>query len=158
MGIFIVCVLLVLCISIDYADDNTTINNIDNATNDFNTSNYIVLNNSSSYYFNGTSGIVKAKSSDKIYTTGKKISEKAKLPIITMTGKPSCGCRYSYTWHTRTYLNYCPNCKHWNCLTNKHKWAARYEHEISCSRCDSDFCICCGKEKMGYSKVYLRKS
>ena len=62
-----------------------------------------------------------------------------------------------YYWHERTFVNYCPYCHRYGVLTNLHKWPARHEQEISCSRCRSDWCGVCGKEKMGYSKKYLRK-
>ena len=78
-------------------------------------------------------------------------------PTVTITCRPSCGCSKSYTWRTKTYLNYCPNCHCYNTLCDKHKRAARHEKELTCANCDSDFCGNCGKEKMGYSRKYLSK-
>lgn len=79
-------------------------------------------------------------------------------PKVTITCRPSCGkCSKAYTWRTKTYLNYCPNCHRYNTIYNKHKWGARHEKELTCAHCDSDFCGNCGKEKMGYSRKYLSK-
>lgn len=151
--LIVVLVLLCSCIAYDYAENNT-ITNIESTGSIIDSYNVTVVNNTTVIGVNESASNIVVKSSDKIYTS------KAKTPTITMTGKPSCQCgRYSsYTWRTRTYLNYCPNCHNWNCLVNKHKIQARYEQEISCQICDCDFCINCGKEKMGYSKKYLRKT
>ena len=152
IGIAIVSLLLVLCVATDSA---TTLNN--EKDSQYNLSKDTILVNNSSYIaLNGNDSYFVAKSTDKVYIN--KTTNKKKTPTITMTGKPSCGCKYSYTWHTRTYINYCPNCHHYNCLGNKHKYNARFEQEISCYNCDSDFCICCGKEKYSWSRVYLRRA
>ena len=153
IAIAIVVLLLGVCISVDYADD--TISNLNKTSMPKNIpKGTIIVNNSSVVGLNESASTIVGKSSDKIYTV------KQKYPTITMTGKPSCRCgRYSsYTWRTRTYLNYCPHCHHWNCLGNKHKWQSRYEQEITCFRCDSDYCINCGKTKYSWSNVYLRKA
>ena len=76
-------------------------------------------------------------------------------PLIGMYAKPSCGCRYSYTWHYREFINYCPNCGHYGTLRKNPKGVP--EREYTCSRCSSDFCGCCGKEKYSFSNVYLKK-
>ena len=148
-GIAIVGLLLVMCVAVDYAD------NIDYVVNNSDTSTIEIHNNVSVIGVNETDSNLVLKSGDKIHTIQ---AQKPSLPLITMTGKPSCGCNYGYYWHTRTYINYCPNCHHYNCLGNKHKYNARFEQEISCYNCDSDFCICCGKEKYSWSNVYLRSA
>ena len=118
--------------------------------------NATIINNSQYATLDKNSGI--AVSDGKVYTEKPK---KQKIRNITMTGKPSCtrcarnGC--AYTWRTKTYKNYCPNCHHYNCLGNKHKWSSRHEQEITCFSCDSDFCVNCGKEKYSWSKAYLKK-
>ena len=86
------------------------------------------------------------------------VSVKPKYPIVTITAKPSCGCKHSYTWHKRSFVDYCPHCHHYNCLVNKHKWQSRYEQELSCKFCDSDFCGVCGKTKYSWSRTYLRRA
>ena len=94
---------------------------------------------------------------DKKYKTSSKTGVILK-PTVSITCRPSCGrCSKAYTWRTKTYVNYCPNCHRYNTLLNKHKRGAKYEQELTCEACDSDFCGNCGKEKMGYSSKYLRK-
>lgn len=140
--------------SVDSADESITVKNDDKPLLDnfSKTDNAVILNGT--YY-------VLPNGSGKAVSDGKVHVDKSVKPTITMTGRPSCtrcarnGC--SYTWRTKTYVNYCPNCHHWNCLGNKHKSGAVHEKEITCFHCDSDFCVNCGKEKYSYSRVYLRK-
>ena len=146
-GIIIVLLLLSICITVDYAANDTIIVTSNQTVDmDINSSDIIVLNDS--YYAGETEGVAKLQSV---------VTERHKLPLITIISKPSCGCRKGYYWHERTFVNYCPYCHRYGVLTNLHKWPARHEQEISCSRCRSDWCGVCGKEKMGYSKKYLRK-
>lgn len=144
-GIIIVLLLLSICITVDYADDTITVT--ENQTVDIdNSSGIIVLNDT--YYSEEKGGVAKLH---------KVVTEKPKLPLITIISKPSCGCRNGYYWHKRTFVNYCPYCHRYGVLTNLHKWPARHEQEISCSKCRSDWCGVCGKEKYSWSKKYLRK-
>lgn len=152
IGILIVLILLTVCTSVDYATNYTNNDSIiasDNQT--INMTNVTYLNDTHFALMKG-SGVAKLNNV---------VVEKPKHKTITMTGKPSCsrcarnGC--AYTWRTKTYINYCPNCHHYGTLGNKHKWGSRHEKEITCFRCDSDFCINCGKEKYSWSGVYLRK-
>ena len=147
LGIIGVLLLLSICVSVDYADEITVNQTIENNTN-------CTLVNGTHYsheiiHENGVAHIHKV------------VIEKPKYPLITMRGKPSCSRCYrnhcSYTWRTKTYINYCPNCHHYGTLGNKHKWGSTHEQEITCFRCDSDYCVNCGKEKYSWSKVYLRK-
>ena len=150
--ILFISVFLILSLSVDTAENTDVIQNTNNSSVDINKN---ITNDS--YILPKDVGW--AKTDGKIYTDK---SVKPSKPTITMTGKPSCTrCarnHCSYTWRTRTYLNYCPNCHHWNCLGDKHKRGAVYEKEINCFRCDSDFCVSCGKEKYSWSNVYLSKS
>ncbi len=143
---------LIISLSADTADEDV-ISNINDSGHLSTIKNVTFINDT--YVLPKNTG--KAISDGKIYTD---TSVKVK-PKITMTGKPSCSrCarnHCSYTWRTKTYINYCPNCHHYNCLGNKHKWASRHEQEITCLRCDSDFCINCGKEKYSWSNKYLTK-
>lgn len=149
--IFVVVVLLVCCMAIDYADEDisVTVNqsqvNVSNCTeiDGVHYDNKIVESNST--------GIAKVH---------KIVHIKPKYPTITMTGKPSCSCgrKYSYRWYTRTYVNYCPYCHRYGTLYNAHKFQARFEKEITCKKCGSDWCIVCGKEKYSWSKRYLRRA
>ena len=150
--ILFISIFLLLSLSADTAEKtDDVITNINSSNNLQSISKDVIINDT--YVLPKDAGI--AKSDGKIYT------DKSVKPTITMTGKPSCTrCtrnHCSYTWRTKTYVNYCPNCKHWNCLGNKHKRGAVHEKEISCFRCDSDFCVNCGKEKYSWSKVYLSK-
>lgn len=147
-GILIVLVLLTICVAVDSADDTDTISNI----NESRQMNAVLLKNAT--FINGTSYVLPENTGTAV-TDGKIYTDKN---TVTITSKPSCGCRNVYRWHTRTFLDYCPNCRHYDCLTNKHKWGARYEQEISCKICDSDFCGVCGKEKYSWSHVYLKKA
>jgi len=147
VAIAIVLLLLGVCVSVDCASDvivsgNKTLN-VPNGT--------IVVNDSDAVVVDSKLSVIHCKS--KVYTV------KHKYPTITMTGKPSCSCgkRYSYKWYTKTYINYCPYCKRYGTLYNAHKHQARFEKEITCRKCGSDWCIVCGKEKYSWSRRYLRK-
>ena len=157
-GIVIVSLLLALCVAVDYAT-NDTITNIDGRVDEMNTSNLQLVNDTTIIGVNDSASNIVVKSTDKIHIDKTKNKKKVKkVPTVTITSRPSCGCGYGYYWHTFTFKDYCPNCGRHNCLINKHKWAARYENELTCKYCDSDFCGCCGKEKMSYSKKYLTKA
>lgn len=84
----------------------------------------------------------------------KKNTTKPKVSTITMTGKPSCRscCRRAYKWHIKTYKNYCPNCKRTNVLRKNPKGVP--EKELTCSRCDCDYCVVCGHDKSGGRRHY----
>lgn len=86
--------LLLMCVTFDYAENNT-ITNIKNTSDYLKDSNITIYNSSSVVNVNGSASNIVAKSSDKIYT--------AKQKTITITSKPSCGCGYGYYWHTFTY-------------------------------------------------------
>lgn len=154
-GIFIVVLLLCVCVHFDYADDTIVAKN---ESLKF-PKNVTVVNKSAEK-------VSIVKHDGKVYTDKSvkdkpKPKKKKKLATITMTGKPSCSrCARNhipYRWFTRTYVNYCPNCHHYNCLGNKHKSGSVYEQEITCFHCDSDFCVYDGKEKYSWSNVYLRR-
>ena len=149
--IFVVVVLLVCCMAIDYADEDISV-----------TVNQSQVNVSNCTEIDGVhydNKIVKSNSTG-IAKVHKIVHIKPKYPTITMTGKPSCSCgkRYSYRWYTRTYVNYCPYCHSYGTLYNAHKFQARFEKEITCKVCGSDWCIVCGKEKYNWSKRYLRRA
>ena len=142
--------LLSLCISVDYATENDTITNINQS--EIKVENCTLKPNMTyidTTILNKTHNTVKGF--DKIHNV---------YPTITMTGKPSCSCgRYSsYTWRTRSYVNYCPYCHRYGTLYNAHKWQSRFENEITCRKCSADFCINCGKEKYSWSRKYLRRA
>ena len=135
---------------VDYATNYTQDDVIvANQTLDMTNPKNVTYLNGTHYALDNDSGIAKLH---------KVVVEKPKYPIVTITAKPSCGCRHSYTWHKRSFVNYCPHCHHYNCLVNKHKWQSRYEQELTCKICDSDFCGVCGKTKYSWSRTYLRRA
>jgi len=143
-GIIVCIVLFGVCVGVDSAE-NITITN----TNNTNSSGIMTMNDSSVVNLNETNSVIQPKPTDKQY---------CEYSTITITAKPSCSCRYPYKWYTTSFVNYCPICHRYDTLTNKHKYQARYEQEITCKNCDSDFCGKCGKNKYSWSNVYLRKS
>lgn len=145
-GIIFVLILLALCMAVDSADENITISSNYTGTSmvKLNDTNKVLLVNESDSYFT-------VKSNDKVHMVA------PKYPIVGMYAKPSCGCKYSYKyWYYKEFVNYCPNCHHYNVLVKNPK--GTYEREWTCRRCSSDFCGVCGKEKMSYSNVYLRRA
>lgn len=155
ISIGLVLILLGICMSVDYATDYTENNEVIVANQTLNMSNF-----TNATYLNGTHYALDKDSG--IAKLHKVVVEKPKYPLITMTGKPSCTrCarnHCSYTWRTKTYINYCPNCHHYRTLGNKHKRGSTHEQEITCFHCDSDFCVNCGKEKYSWSNKYLRRA
>ena len=149
IGIIFVLVLLSVCITIDFADEPITV-----------TENQTEMKESNSTLIDGVyydKKIVEEKGIAKLKNV---VTEKPKVPVITITAKPSCSCgrHYSYKWRTRTFVNYCPHCHRYNALINKHKYPARYEQELTCKYDDCDYCGNCGKEKYSFSKYYLTKA
>ena len=152
IAIAIVSLLLVMCMAVDSASN--TVTDVNGSVNKVNNSNVLMINNTSYVVGNNNDSYFVAKSSDKIYVN--KTKSKKKLPTISMWAKPSVRSRYSYTWYKFTWINYCPNCKHYNTLLKNPKCVP--EREYTCSRCDSDFCAVTGKEKYSWSHVYLIKA
>lgn len=138
----VILLLLSICVTVDYADETITADNLTakQVCEKFNRSDVIIVDDTQD------AGVAKLQ---------KVVTEKPKIPIIGMYAKPSCGCRYRYTWHYREFVNYCPNCGHYGTLRKNPKGVP--EKEYTCHRCSSDFCGCCGKEKYSWSKVYLKK-
>ena len=131
--------------SIDYADTNITITSNKTVTSQVkvnNTDGVLLINESNSSFV--------AKSNDTIHRIA------PKYPVISMWAKPSCGCRYSYTWHKYTFIDYCPYCHYYNVLRKNPKGV--YEREYTCGHCGADYCAVCGKEKYSWSRVYLRRA
>lgn len=142
--IFLVLLLLGVCIHIDYAANESDM--IIAANNQTLQTNCTLVNGThySNNLINGSAIMVKA--SEKVHY---------EHSLIGMYAKPSCGCRHSYTWHYREFVNYCPNCGHYGTLRKNPKGVP--EKEYTCARCSSDFCGVCGKEKYSWSNVYLKK-
>ncbi len=116
-----------------------------------------------------TSGNVtksKGRTKNKFNTAAeaKKVNPPANCPTIKVTGKPSAGGGmppYSYRNYTKTWANFCPICNSYGYLKDNPKGTA--EHELTCSKCDSDWDVVTGRNKAGncpnpgckYKDVYL---
>ncbi len=123
-----------ICVTVDYAANDTIVAASNQTLDQDINSSVIVLNGS--YYSEEKVGVAKLH---------KVVTEKPKLPLVTITAKPSVRSNYAYKWFTRTWVNYCPNCKHYNVLLINPKGVP--ERELTCKRCSSDFCGVTGKEK-----------
>jgi len=152
LSITLVMFLLGTCGVVDSVNSSEdTITNIKDRSLQINTSDKIIINGSTAIDLNNTSSVIEPKKTDKIYTIKEKTTKKIrKYPTITVKGYPTC-----YTcWRTQryrktqqTYINYCPNCRRYGTLRNNPKHVQ--DGEITCSRCDCDFCCHCGRDKVG---------
>lgn len=88
-------------------------------------------------------GAVSASSATGVHVTS---------TTVTAFGWNSCSKGWFKTGGT--FENYCPMCHHYGCLKFNPKGTA--EGEWTCTRCDSDFCLC-GRCKASGSGVYLHK-
>ena len=141
--VIIVSLLLAVCVVADYAANNITCNSTD----------VIKVNDSNQVFLlNESEANLTVKSTDKIHT----VKSEPELPTISMWAKPSVRCGYPYQWYYRTFIDYCPNCHHYNCLLKNPKGVP--ENEYTCAICDSDFDGVVGKEKYSWSNVYLRRA
>ena len=84
LSIIFVLLLLSVCAGVDYADEITINQTIENNTNCTLVKGIHYDNNIAN---NTTVGVAKLH---------KIVTEKPKLPLIKITAKPSCGCRNSY--------------------------------------------------------------
>ena len=131
-------VLLTICVAVDSAEE-INISNVDCKNVSVNDS-FVNLN--SDY--------------DSNITVSARDTVHQMYPTINMWAKPSCGCRYSYTWYKYTFINYCPHCHRYGALLKNPKGV--YEREYTCRYDDCDYCAVCGKEKYSWSNVYLRRA
>ena len=139
--------LLTVCITVDYAA-NDTITATSNQTLDRNiNSSVIVLNDT--FYSEEKVGVAKLQ---------KVVIEKSKYPIVSMWARPSVRCNLPYKWFHRSFIDYCPHCRRYGVLYDAHKWQARFEHEWTCRRCGADYDAVIGKEKYSWSHYYLRRA
>lgn len=76
--------------------------------------------------------------------------------IISGYFKPSVRSGYSYRWHYRTWINYCPQCHRFGVLTKNPKGV--HEKELTCSHCDCDYCGVTGYIKDGTFNYKLRRA
>jgi hypothetical protein len=143
LWICIVLVCLGVCVHFDYADP--MISNTGKSVDTNDTNQVFLLNKSEAN--------LTVRSSDKVHTVP---SNEKELPTISMWAKPSVRCGYAYRWYYRTFIDYCPNCHHYNALLKNPKGVP--ENEYTCKFCDSDFDGVVGKEKYSWSNVYLRRA
>ena len=137
--IFIIIMLLTICVAVDNAEE-ITVNNA-NCTKVQVNDTFVNLQS------NATSNIT-VNARDTVHQM---------YPTVSMYAKPSCGCRHSYKyWYYCEFVNYCPNCHHYNVLVKNPK--GTFEREWTCKRCSSDYCAVCGKEKYSWSRVYLTRA
>ena len=148
--IIAVLLLLGVCMTVDYADTDVTVSNMNESAN-VNLTNTQKLNDTHYVLENG-SGVA------KIQNDGKIIISKPKYPIVSMWARPSVRCSLPYKWYYRSFVDYCPHCRRYNVLYDAHKWQARYEHEWTCRRCGADYDAVIGKEKYSWSHYYLRRA
>ena len=142
LGIIGALLLLSVCVSVDYADEDITANQtIENNTN-------CTLVNDTHY----SHEIIHENGVARIH---KIVVEKPKYPLISMWAKPSVRSSYAYRWYKKTFINYCPHCHHYNVLLKNPKGVP--EREYTCRRCGADYCAVTGKEKYSWSHYYLRK-
>ena len=85
----------------------------------------------------------------KIKTTSDN-GESQNAGTVTASGWNSCSSGWYKT--SGTFLNYCPLCHSYACLTYNPKHTS--EGEWTCTKCDADYCIC-GKCKATGSNVHL---
>ena len=129
--------------TVDYADDNVTISNI-NESETVELNDTTVVNGT---YYVGVDKEPKNMEVDRVVSF---------RPTISLWAKPSVRSGYAYKWYYRTWVDYCPNCHHYGCLLVNPKGVP--ERELTCARCDSDFCGVTGKEKYSWSNKYLRRA
>ena len=74
---------------------------------------------------------------------------------ITVTGMPSKS-GYGYSWATTTWENYCPLCGAHGYLADNPKGVV--EGEVTCLRCDADYCSVTGLDKAHYVRGGLTRA
>ena len=143
LSIIFVLLLLSVCAGVDYADEITVNQTIENNTN---CTLVKGIHYDQKIVNNTTVGVAKLH---------KVVTEKPKLPIIAMWAKPSVRSGYAYRWYYKTFIDYCPHCHHYGVLLKNPKGVP--EREYTCRRCGADYCPVTGKEKFSWSHYYLRK-
>ena len=144
LSIIFVLLLLSVCAGVDYADEITVNQTIENNTN---CTLVKGIHYDQKIVNNTTVGVAKLH---------KVVTEKPKLPIIAMWAKPSVRSGYAYRWYYKTFIDYCPHCHHYGVLLKNPKGVP--EREYTCRRCGADYCAVTGKEKYSWSRYYLRRA
>ena len=144
LSIIFVLLLLSVCAGVDYADEITVNQTIENNTN---CTLVKGIHYDQKIVNNTTVGVAKLH---------KVVTEKPKLPIISMWAKPSVRSGYAYRWYKKTFIDYCPHCHHYGVLLKNPKGVP--EREYTCRRCGADYCAVTGKGKFSWSHYYLRRA
>ena len=141
LSIIFVLLLLSVCVSVDYAANDT----ITVEQEQMNTSNCTLIGGV--HYDN-----VIVNRSNKHIESYNVVVEK---PTISMWAKPSVRSSYSYRWYKKTFIDYCPHCHYYGVLLKNPKGVP--EREYTCKKCGADYCAVTGKEKFSWSHYYLRR-
>ena len=112
---------------------------------------------------NNTGSNCSVNSTAKLYWTKCGVSPDKKSVVAVAKPSSADANKYSYKLYRTVFKNYCPNCKKkgylrfdggkkTKCITSQkdgwgYKPSVRYEHEITCVHCDSDYCGVTGLEK-----------
>ena len=142
-----VLLLLSVCVSVDYAANDT----ITVEQEQMNTSNCTLIGG---VHYDD----MIVNRSNKHIENYNVVVMKPTYPTVSMWARPSVRCNLPYKWFHRTFIDYCPHCRKYGVLYNAHKWQARHEQEWTCRRCGADYDAVIGKEKYSWSKYYLRRA
>ena len=145
LAILGVLLLLSVCVSVDYAANDT----ITVEQEQMNTSNCTLIGGV--HYDN-----VIVNRSNKHIESYNVVVMKPTYPLISMWAKPSVRSGYAYRWYKKTFIDYCPHCHRYNVLLKNPKGVP--EREYTCKRCGADYCAVTGKEKYSWSNYYLRSA
>lgn len=105
-----------------------------------------------------TCSITVVKPDSKVTTTvtTKAATTSNNAETITVSMRPSCAYHCGeYKVHTTTFVKKCAFCGSTNLKINPKR---TYEGEITCGKCDADYCGVCGREKMYPSRARLTKA
>jgi hypothetical protein len=139
-----VLLLLSVCVSVDYAANDT----ITVEQEQMNTSNCTLIGG---VHYDD----MIVNRSNKHIESYNVVVMKPKYPTISMWAKPSVRSSYAYRWYKKTFIDYCPHCHYYGVLLKNPKGVP--EREYTCRRCGADYCAVTGKEKYSWSNYYLRR-
>jgi len=145
LGIIGALLLLSVCVSVDYAANDT----ITVEQEQMNTSNCTLIGG---VHYDD----MIVNRSNKHIENYNVVVEKPTYPLISMWAKPSVRSSYSYRWYKKTFIDYCPHCHYYGVLLKNPKGVP--EREYTCKRCGADYCAVTGKEKYSWSHYYLRRA
>jgi hypothetical protein len=145
LAILGVLLLLSVCVSVDYAANDT----ITVEQEQMNTSNCTLIGG---VHYDD----MIVNRSNKHIESYNVVVMKPTYPVISMWAKPSVRSSYSYRWYKKTFIDYCPHCHYYGVLLKNPKGVP--EREYTCRHCGADYCAVTGKEKYSYSRVYLRRA